>query len=64
MIDCFVTFTEKTVFIVDKRSDIKLWDIVGLPLKLNKVRKKGKEKESARPRRLNLSVRRMPDKSK
>ena len=61
MIDCFVTFTEKTVFIVDKRSDIELCDIVALPLKLNKVRKRGEEKESARPRRLNLSVPRMPD---
>ena len=46
---------------MDKRSDIELCDIVALPLKLNKIRKRGEEKESARPRWLNLSVRRMPD---
>ena len=38
---------------MDKRSDIELCDIVALPLKLNKVRKRGEEKESARLKRIN-----------
>ena len=31
---------------MDKRSDIELLEMVGLPLKLNTVRNKGEEKES------------------